>query len=165
MSQKKSGLTPDTKRKRPRVYYKDTGGPSLTKQAFKDECDINKIVERHAANGTLDEFLGDAQASRPGTGIDLYDYPNFDEAMNAVAMANSLFQELPANIRERFGNNPAKLVEFMQDSKNADEAIKLGLSVKVDAEEEVPNRTPEANNAARSGDKAAKKDSSGTPEE
>jgi hypothetical protein len=34
---------------------------------------------------------------------------------------------LPAELRARFENDPAKLIEFIDNSENLDEAINLGL--------------------------------------
>ena len=42
---------------------------------------------------------------------------------------------LPAQIRSRFENDPAKLIDFLDNSENLDEAIKLGLVSKF---EELP---------------------------
>lgn len=157
---KNSGAkAPDTKRRRPRLPYVDTGGPSLTKQAFKDECDINKIVERHAAQGTLDEYLGLSFQQRSGQYLDLSESVDFQTAHNIVQNAQNAFNSLPARVRERFQNDPGQFLEFMSDPKNAEEAVTLGLA------EKVSNPLPEASNAPLPSSKGAKKDSSGTPEE
>jgi len=34
---------------------------------------------------------------------------------------------LPADLRARFDNDPAQLIQFLENSDNKDEAIKLGL--------------------------------------
>lgn len=159
-TKKNSGAkAPDTKRRRPRVPYVDTGGPSLTKQAFKDECDINKIVERHSAQGTLDEYLGITMQQRQGQFLDLSESVDFQTAHQIVQQAQEAFQTLPALVRERFRNDPGQLLAFMQDPKNADEAVALGLATKVAQAQQPPVNTP------LPASKGSKKDSSGTPEE
>lgn len=92
-----------------------------TKQSFKAECDINTIISRFLRTGVLDF----AQKNQPRygdcTGVD------YQAALNTVAAAKSLFQELPAALRSRFENEPAKFLEFVQDERNYEEARALGL--------------------------------------
>lgn len=97
--------------------------PTLTKQAFKEECDINEILKR-AANG---QDLSGSISSRVAQYGDFTQFPDFHESMNVVARAQEAFMELPWQVRERFANDPGKFVEFCQDEKNYDEAVKLGL--------------------------------------
>ncbi len=42
--------------------------------------------------------------------------------------AQENFMRLPANIRKRFDNDPAQLIEFINDPNNLDEAINIGLA-------------------------------------
>lgn len=92
-----------------------------TKQSFKDECDINTIIKRFLRTGQLD--LANKLEPRYGdcTGI------QFQTAVETVAAAKSLFAELPAALRNRFENEPAKFLNFVQDDRNYDEALELGL--------------------------------------
>lgn len=111
--------------------------PSRTKQSQADEADINKILERFERTGFLPvaNALGGPQA-RFGDFSDGLDYV---EAQNRVAAARQAFEALPARVRERFRNDPAELVEFLGDSNNLDEAVKLGLvEVRPKAEEGAP---------------------------
>lgn len=96
--------------------------PSRTKQEFKDECDINTIMARYQATGVLDHLREDVQAQYED--VTGYDYQT---AMQTVAAANSMFSALPAHVRERFENDPAKLLTFVHDKANAEESIKLGF--------------------------------------
>lgn len=98
--------------------------PSLTQQQFKDECDINKIMDRYLRTGVLSDPLN---MRGPGTYGDYTEYGDYMENMNKVIEAREMFEALPSKIRERFGNNPGKLIEFVLDVNNKDEAIKLGL--------------------------------------
>ena len=102
--------------------------PSLTQQHFKDECDINQIMNRYRETG----FLVDPLA-RPTEKLQFGDFSTpFDymEAMNTVVRANEAFAGLPANLRKRFNNDPAELLAFVSDESNVDEAVKLGLMEK-----------------------------------
>lgn len=96
-------------------------GPGRTKQSFKDECDINRIMSRYAATGTLD-FVNQREAR-----FEDVSEIDFQSAMQLVAESREAFMSLPSNIRSRFDNDPAKLLGFLEDSANLDEAIKLGL--------------------------------------
>lgn len=92
-----------------------------TKQAFKAECDINNIMARYMRTGML-EFRNRYE---PRYG-DVTGY-EFHEAMNIVAHARTMFEELPAAVRERFENDPAQFLDFIQDENNREEARELGL--------------------------------------
>ena len=47
--------------------------------------------------------------------------------MNIVASAQQEFDQLPAPVRKRFGNDPASFLDFVHDDSNIDEMAKLGL--------------------------------------
>lgn len=95
--------------------------PSRTKQAFKDEVDINRIMKKYQKTGVLP-----VSQQSPIYG-DFSNIPNFEEASNKLIAAQEAFDAQPASLRKRFNNNPSDLLAFLQDSSNYDEAIKLGL--------------------------------------
>ena len=95
--------------------------PSLTQQHFKDETDINNILRQFNITGMLPEA---PLSPRYGDFSGIVDYHT---ALNSVIAAQSEFDGLPAQIRARFNNDPAELIEFLDDEKNRDEAVKLGL--------------------------------------
>lgn len=94
---------------------------SLTIQSAKDECDINLIVER-AERGMYPEM----REKIPQFG-DFSETPDYQSALNYVIAAQERFSELPARVRERFGNNAGILLAFLADPANRDEAVQLGL--------------------------------------
>lgn len=98
---------------------------SLTEQSFKDECDINNIVKQYERTGLMPH-------QRPNQPVfaDISDAPSFLEAQNVVAAANEAFAAIPAEIRERFMNDPARLMAFLDDDRNYEEAARLGFVVK-----------------------------------
>jgi len=102
-----------------------------THQSFKDECDVNAIVDRYAKTGLWGSSLkpGDRQ---PLFG-DFSNAPDFREAMDKINQANSDFANLPSRLRKRFNNDPAELLAFLSDPKNTDEAIAIGLCEKKSA--------------------------------
>ena len=95
--------------------------PSMTQQNFKDEVDINTIVERFGLTGKLPDDLRE-----PSYG-DYTEVEDFQTAMNAVIKAKEEFMKLPGNIRARFENDPQQYLEFFDNPDNRDEAISLGL--------------------------------------
>lgn len=95
--------------------------PSLTQQNFKDEVDINVMLEKFKVTGMM------PQAVRLPSYGDFTGVADYRTAIEAVRKADSAFMELPAAIRARFDNDPQKFLGFVSDSKNREEAIKLGL--------------------------------------
>jgi phage internal scaffolding protein len=97
--------------------------PSLTQQHFKDETDINNILRQFNITGLLPES---PLSARYGDFTGIVDYQS---ALNAVIAAESEFEALPAELRARFQNDPANLLNFLEDENNRPEAEKLGLVV------------------------------------
>nr|QJB18751.1 MAG: internal scaffolding protein [Microvirus sp.] len=95
---------------------------SVTLQQFMEECDIRGILSHFEKTGIL--------KTRDGNPIygDFTKIPDFQSAMNTVILANDTFMQLPAAVRDRFQNDPARLMEFLGDPSNQAEAVKLGLA-------------------------------------
>jgi len=93
----------------------------VVQQAHKEECDINVIVARFGLTGQVPQGYK-APMSGDFTGVN-----DFHTAMNAVREAEASFMQLPAYLRKRFGGDPQELMKFLDDGKNRDEAVKLGL--------------------------------------
>lgn len=104
-----------------RVQVLTVPQPSMTKQSFKDESDINNILKRFLKTGVMDFAQKNEPRYGDTTGLE------FTQAMQTVAAAKSLFAELPAHLRARFENEPAKFLDFVQDDNNREEARALGL--------------------------------------
>lgn len=101
---------------------RSVGGRSMTHQEFAAECDINTIVARAGA--------GLVQLSRPAGPLftDISDVPdNYQECVEMLMAAEDQFASLPASMRERFGNDPGQLLDFLGNESNREEAIRLGL--------------------------------------
>jgi len=95
--------------------------PSLTQQHFKDETDINNILRQFNITGLLPEApLSPRYGDFSGIG-------DYQSALNAVIAAEDEFMALPAEIRARFENDPAQLIDFLGNENNRSEAEKLGL--------------------------------------
>ena len=61
---------------------------------------------------------------------------DYADAQQLVIDANNAFANLPSRLRDRFANDPAKLLDFLSRKENLDEAISLGL---VDRRDEPSN--------------------------
>lgn len=119
--------------------------PTFTQQHFKDECDINNILKRVEATGVLP-----TNTKAPVYGDFTVVPKSLLEAFGMIKQANDLFMALPAVARERFNNDPEKMVAFLNDPQNREEAFKLGL-VKAPVVAEVPAEPAKAPEAPKEG--------------
>ncbi len=94
---------------------------SLAQQHFKDECDINNILRQFNITGLLPENTLSPQYG------DFTGVQDYHSALNQVIAAEDEFMALPATLRARFNNDPAKLIEFLNNPENKNEAVSLGL--------------------------------------
>lgn len=113
--------------------------PSMTKQSFKEECDINNIVKRFEATGIIDHLNNRA---REGMYVDLPDALDFQASLNLVAQAEAAFNSLSADLRARFDNNPEAFLAFTGDPANQEEMIALGLAVDTRPPPKPPQEAP-----------------------
>lgn len=133
---------------------------SKTKQSFSNECDINKIMTKVLKTGMLADSVG--ISSRQAIFADVADIGDYRLVMDKIAKANQAFDSLSAEVKNRFNNDPALLVEFMKDSGNLEEACKLGLLPMKIWEDKVAADTA-ASAAAEAAARAAAGSAAGTP--
>lgn len=98
------------------------GGISLTKQEFRDDCDINLIYQKYAKTG----LMNNVTTKMPMQG-DFSNITDFQSAYEIVVTAEDAFMNLSSKVRTRFNNDPGQFLDFIFDTANRDEAIKLGL--------------------------------------
>lgn len=96
--------------------------PSMTKQSFKKECDINHIMGKYLKTGAIDHF------AKFGPSYGDIEPVTFHEAMNVIRKSEEMFEALDSSIRKRFHNNPAEFMEFVQNPDNLEEMRKLKLA-------------------------------------
>lgn len=89
-----------------------------TKQSFKDSADINKILRKAQKAGTLSHLQ-----KFEGVYGDFSDF-DYQEAQIMLARGKSIFDELPSEVRNEFGNNPASFFQYVNDPANKDELAK-----------------------------------------
>ena len=85
-----------------------------TKQAFKDSCDINKMLKKAQKSGSIAHLQKYPELV----------YGEFDgefdllTATQKIAKAGEIFAELPSEVRREFGNNAIEFVRFANDPEN-----------------------------------------------
>lgn len=110
--------------------------PTRAQQQFKDECDINVLFGRYLETGEMPQVLDGLSY---GNFEGIFD---FQTAMNSVRLAQEQFATLPARIKNRFDNDPQKLIAFLDDPENREEAEFLGLTNKRKENHESGSSTP-----------------------
>jgi len=107
--------------------FVDADGVQLvgrTKQSFKQECDINNILKQYKETGLITHL--NQKQKMYGDFITPDDY---QESLNILQEAQQAFDDLPALVRKRFDNDPAKFLAFVSDPTNQAEALDLGLTI------------------------------------
>lgn len=91
-------------------------GKSRTKQSFKDETDVNKLIKKAQITGSiahLERF--DAAAYAEFDGFDLH------RAYRLLEKAEEIFAALPSELRHEFENSPANFITYANDPANRDQ--------------------------------------------
>lgn len=96
---------------------------SRTKQSFKDQCDIHKVIRTYDKTGLITHVNN--AVKRYG---DYSEVNEFKENLEMVNAAKDAFAELPSDIRKKFKSDPGAFFEFATDPKNIDEMVELGLA-------------------------------------
>lgn len=126
----KKTRSPIPKRKRVQITFTK---PSLTKQSFKNECDINTIVQRFQNTGqipvqnTLDPQYGIA--------------PDLDlkTALDHVKDLQREFDDLKPQEKQIFDNNPEKYASFLSQYDQAPESFYREI---IDESDTLVSKTP-----------------------
>lgn len=105
---------------------KVTRPPTMAKQEFRNECDINNILKQFSATGMLNHVALNAAS---GVYTDLPEPEEFQDSLHQVEEARRSFASLPSRVRARFDNEPVQFLEFMADPANLDEMKAMGLLV------------------------------------
>lgn len=111
-------------RHRSRINFdrKEKKSQSRTQQQFRKDADINNIMAKYQKTGQIDYL-----SRRQPMYADFANLGDFHQNMTLVARAKQSFAELPARIRDRFNNDPAALLKFIENPNNKAEAIELGI--------------------------------------
>ena len=95
---------------------------SRTKQSESAACDINNIMKKYALGGEI-QHVNRAQAHYG----DFSSGQDFTDAYTAIAQAEAGFAELPAHIRDMFGNNPETFLYQLEDPEFRAKLVEAGV--------------------------------------
>lgn len=123
-------------RKRVRIKFIE---PTLTKQQYREEVNVNRIVARYKKTG--DPSILNPQMRKP-LFADVSSVPSYQDALNTVNRAQESFMALSSDIRTRFDNDPGQLLSFLSDPKNAEEGVSMGLLTRVGTPGSKSDSTP-----------------------
>ena len=91
--------------------------PDRTKQSYLDQCNINRMMDRVKHGASLSHL-----ANYGGEYGDFSDWDanTYEDMQIQLARANSMFEDLPAELRNEFENDPGKWLEFVNNPENKD---------------------------------------------
>lgn len=101
----------------------DVFPPSLTRQEFAEECDINTLMDRYEKSGVI-SHVNRAQPKY----FDMTVMPDLREALDMMRDASIAFSSLPAKVRREFDNDPQQFVDYAQNPENIDRMREWGLA-------------------------------------
>lgn len=101
-------------RANPALYLDCSDLPSLTRQEFAAECDINNLMAQFEKTGILPTHQN---AGEPRY-LDVSDVPDLQLAHNILNDATTAFMSLPATVRRDFDNDPIKFINFAENPEN-----------------------------------------------
>lgn len=113
---------------------------SLAQQSQEEEANINTIVKRFGVTGQL------PQIPMPPTIDDFTEVFDFQSSMNLVLQAKRSFEQLPAEVRTMFQNDPHRFVNYVDaavEANDLDQLRRWGLAVPLpEGQGVVPPATP-----------------------
>lgn len=115
----------DTRENGSKRVYTENKLPSKTDQQWKDDVDVNHIMDRYLKNGEIPLFA--KRANVTGQYADVSNIPDLLGAYQQVEAAETALSQLPAKIRKRFQNDPQEMLSFLKDPKNLEESYELGF--------------------------------------
>lgn len=92
---------------------------SLTQQHFKDDCDVNIILERFLRTGEV------PTASVIPSYQDVSDFADFRELQDAMSDATDYFESLPARVRARYNNDVTNFYESLNTKQGYSDFVSL----------------------------------------
>ncbi|AXL14745.1 internal scaffolding protein [Microviridae sp.] len=104
-------------------HFASIGDPETrTKQSEAAACEIRNIMKQYRSNGVLPKFdLGQGSYGDFSTTIDM------QQALQASVDVEIAFLELPSGFRAELGNDPANLIDWLNDERNRPRAEELGI--------------------------------------
>lgn len=131
-------------RSNPAIYLDCSDLPSLTRQEFAEECDINMLMAQYEKTGFLPANVNRTEPRY----LDVSDVPDLPRALEILKDTTEAFMSLPATVRREFDNDPVKFIEFAENPENLEKMREWKLAPPAPVEPppqkvEVINPTPE----------------------
>lgn len=152
---------------RPRSFGAVYGpSESLVDQTADGLIDVSQLMARFEKTGKLEELIA-AGVGSPNGGFygDFIGAPDYETALQISNKAKEQFNLLSAPLRARFDHDPGKFLAFVNDPKNGDELITMGLRKPAAPQPEpdltnrdVVNAIKEANAARKTAGKGGKRE-------
>ncbi len=101
-------------------YPSDLYEDGMTKQAFKDDTDINKILAKAAMGDTITHLAKHGAVYGDFTEID-----DLLDAQQKLARGTAIFMDLPGEVRREFNQSPKEFFEFVNNPDHADRLPQL----------------------------------------
>lgn len=98
--------------------------PSLTRQEFAEECDINVLMAQFEKTGILPAAMNRTEPRY----LDVSDVPDLASALTMLHDATNAFMSLPATTRREFDNDPVKFINFAENPENIEKMRSWGLA-------------------------------------
>ena len=118
--------------KRKRTGMKFTQ-PSMTDQSFKDDCNINNVVDRH---GRIDPEA--IINRRQGQYTDASEVPQLQESLNAGIAEGQIMLQANPELQRLANNDPRQVEKVLADPENRELLIKAGIFNKPEPVPAVP---------------------------
>ncbi len=90
-------------------------GPGRTKQAFKNETDINKILAKAQKTGAISHL-----AKYQGEYVNFADVDDLLTAHTRLARGQEIFSALPSEVRKEFNQDLGAFFNYVNDPENKD---------------------------------------------
>lgn len=113
-------MTRKRENNRVQIHFPEDEGRTI--QSESNETDINKIMGKYRHTGIMEHVN-----LKTPVYADFSNATDYRAALHALNQADEIFDSLPARVRARVDNDPAKLIAFVEDPENADELVELGL--------------------------------------
>ncbi len=113
-----------------------------TKQAFKDETDINKILMRAQKKGTISHL--NKHEARYG------EFANYDFFANTLMLTKGreIFDDLPSELRSEFNQSQAEFFTYVNDPANKDRLDELLPALAEPGRQNIAVNAPKADGEA-----------------
>lgn len=126
-------------RKRPRIITDYTNTVSRTDQHTLYANDLNELVKRYTVDELSMYIATKSIGKTPITGHDFSSEPSKQDAMNEVKRLKDAFEQLPTEVKQQF-SGPLDFIKFVDDPKNMQRMISLGLMTEKLPEQPQPEK-------------------------